>query len=98
VGAYGARVGAAYGVTGSPTDTRGPAALRRVLGPIATRHGATVPQVALAWLLSRSPAIMPIPATTSSAHLAENLAAQDLELAPEDLQSITGLAPEGARE
>jgi diketogulonate reductase-like aldo/keto reductase len=39
---------------------------------------------------------MPIPATTSIAHLQENLEAQDLELTPEDIQSITSLAPEGA--
>ena len=81
---------------GAPTDADGPEAIRRVLGPIASRHGATIPQVALAWLLRRSPAIMPIPATTSIAHLQENLEAQDLELTPEDIQSITSLAPEGA--
>ena len=81
---------------GAPTDADGPEAIRRVLGPIASRHGATIPQVALAWLLRRSPAIMPIPATTSIAHLQENLDAQDLELTPEDIQSITSLAPEGA--
>jgi aryl-alcohol dehydrogenase-like predicted oxidoreductase len=69
---------------GAPTDAGGPAAIRRVLGPIASRHGATIPQVALAWLLRRSPAIMPIPATTSIAHLQENLDAQDLELTPEE--------------
>jgi pyridoxine 4-dehydrogenase len=81
---------------GAPTDADGPEAIRRVLGPIASRHGANIPQVALAWLLRRSPAIMPIPATTSIAHLQENLDAQDLELTPEDIQSITSLAPEGA--
>jgi aryl-alcohol dehydrogenase-like predicted oxidoreductase len=81
---------------GARTDADGPEAIRRVLGPIASRHGATIPQVALAWLLRRSPAIMPIPATTSIAHLQENLEAQDLELTPEDIQSITSLAPEGA--
>lgn len=61
---------------GSPTDTDGPAEVRRVLSPIASRHGATVSQIALAWLLARSPAIMPIPGTTSIAHLKENLAAR----------------------
>jgi aryl-alcohol dehydrogenase-like predicted oxidoreductase len=77
-------------------DTGGPEALRRVLDPIASRHGATIPQVALAWLLARSPAIMPIPATTSIQHLQENLDAHNLELTPEDIQSITQLTPEDA--
>jgi aryl-alcohol dehydrogenase-like predicted oxidoreductase len=79
---------------GVQTDTSGPEAIRRVLEPIAARHGATIPQVALAWLLARSPAILPIPATTSITHLRENLDAQDLELAPEELKTINGLAPE----
>ena len=46
---------------GSPTDTGGPEAVRRVLDPIASRHGATISQITLAWLLARSPAIMPVP-------------------------------------
>jgi pyridoxine 4-dehydrogenase len=81
---------------GAPTDTGGPQALRRVLDPIASRHGATIPQVALAWLLARSPAIIPSPATTSIEHLQENLDAYNLELTIEDIQSITQLAPEAA--
>ena len=40
---------------GVPADTSGPQTFRRVLRPIAARHGATIPQVALAWLLARSP-------------------------------------------
>jgi pyridoxine 4-dehydrogenase len=83
-------------VPGSPTDTGGPDAVRRVLEPIASRHGATVAQITLAWLLARSPAIMPIPATTSIQHLQENLDAHNLELTPDDIQSITQLTPEGA--
>jgi pyridoxine 4-dehydrogenase len=79
---------------GSPTDTGGPEAVRRVLEPIATRHGATLSQIALAWLLARSPAIMPVPGTTSIAHLRENLDAQDLELSREDVESINNVAPE----
>jgi aryl-alcohol dehydrogenase-like predicted oxidoreductase len=79
---------------GSPTDTGGPEAVRRVLEPIATRHGATPSQIALAWLLARSPAIMPVPGTTRIAHLRENLDAQDLELSREDLESINNVAPE----
>ena len=82
-------------VPGSPTDTGGPEAVRRVLEPIASRHGATIAQITLAWLLARSPAIMPIPGTTSIAHIRENLDAQDIELSREDIQSINNFAPEG---
>ncbi|RSD13953.1 aldo/keto reductase [Amycolatopsis eburnea] len=76
---------------GAPTDTAGPAAVRGVLEPIAARHGATVSQVALAWLLGRSPAVLPIPGTTSLAHVRENLAAQDLVLSPDETAAITAL-------
>ena len=48
--------------------------------PIATELDATPAQVALAWLLQRSPVILPIPGTSSMAHLAANLAAADLVL------------------
>ena len=81
---------------GAATDTSGPQTIRRVLDSIAARHGATIPQVTLAWLLARSPAILPIPATTSINHLQENLDAQDLDLIPEDIQSIDSLVPENA--
>jgi pyridoxine 4-dehydrogenase len=81
---------------GVATDTSGPEAIRRVLAPVAARHQATIPQVALAWLLARSPAMLPIPATTSLAHLRANLDAQDLELTPAELTTISGLAPEPA--
>jgi aryl-alcohol dehydrogenase-like predicted oxidoreductase len=83
-------------VPGSPTDTGGPEAVRRVLEPIASRHGATISQIALAWLLARSPAIMPVPGTTSIAHVRENLDAQDIELGREDIQSINSIALQGA--
>ena|ERR1700682_3202785 len=80
---------------GAPIDTGGPEAVRGVLEPIATRHAATVSQIALAWLLARSPRIMPIPGTTSLGHLKENLDAQDIELSREEIQSINGITPEG---
>ena len=78
---------------GVRTDTSGPEAIQRVLEPIAARHGATIPQVALAWLLARSPVILPIPATTSITHLRQNLDAQDLELTLDELKTINGLIP-----
>jgi aryl-alcohol dehydrogenase-like predicted oxidoreductase len=50
------------------------------LGQIARRHGATVSQLSLAWLLERSPVLLPIPGTAKVAHLEENVAAADLSL------------------
>jgi aryl-alcohol dehydrogenase-like predicted oxidoreductase len=50
------------------------------LDQAARRHGATVSQLALAWLLHRSPVMLPIPGTSSVAHLEENLGAASLEL------------------
>jgi aryl-alcohol dehydrogenase-like predicted oxidoreductase len=81
---------------GSPSDTGGPEAVRGVLEPIARRHGATISQITLAWLLARSPAILPIPGTTSIAHVREHLDAQDIELSPEDIQSINSIACESS--
>lgn len=55
---------------------------------IAARHGATEAQVALAWLLARSPTTLPIPGTLSVDHLKENLAAPGVELGDEDLRAL----------
>jgi pyridoxine 4-dehydrogenase len=52
---------------------------------VARAHGATVNQVALAYLLRRSPVITPIPGTSSVAHLEENVAAASLALSPDDV-------------
>jgi pyridoxine 4-dehydrogenase len=70
--------------------TDGPLAARaaEVLAPIAAAHGASVQQVALAWQLQGSPAALPIPGTTSLAHLRENLAAQSIALSPEEMRAI----------
>jgi hypothetical protein len=78
---------------GVSTDAYGPEHAREILAPIAARHGATIPQVTLSWLLAIDPAVLPIPATTSIEHLRENLGALDLELATEELRQITELAP-----
>jgi aryl-alcohol dehydrogenase-like predicted oxidoreductase len=68
--------------------------LRGVEGPalteIAERHGATPSQIALAWLLKRSPAMLPIPGTLSLEHLRENLAALELELSDDEFQALGG--------
>jgi pyridoxine 4-dehydrogenase len=55
---------------------------------IARRHQATPAQVALAWLLRRSPVMVPIPGTSSVAHLEENLAASALRLADDEFQLL----------
>jgi pyridoxine 4-dehydrogenase len=58
----------------------------------ARDHGVSVIQVALAWLLERSPVMLPIPGTSSVAHLEENVAAAKLKLAPEECKAIDALA------
>ena len=49
---------------------------------IAREHDATPGQIALAWLLARSPVMLPIPGTSSVEHLEENVAAGEIELTP----------------
>jgi pyridoxine 4-dehydrogenase len=63
-----------------------------VLTDVATRLAATPMQVALAWLLHRSPNILLIPGTSSLAHLRENLAAGELTLSPSILAELDGIA------
>jgi pyridoxine 4-dehydrogenase len=58
------------------------------LREVAARHGATPTQVALAWLLERSPTTLPIPGTLSIEHVRENLAALELELSDDDLAAL----------
>src|ERR671921_2204010 len=58
------------------------------LEEIAERHNATPSQVALAWLLGHSPAMLPIPGTSSVAHLEENVAAATLELTDEEMAML----------
>jgi len=55
---------------------------------IARRHRATPRQITLAWLLRRSPAMLPIPGTLSLDHLEENLAALKIELTDEEFESL----------
>ena len=62
------------------------------LSAVAERLGATPLQVALAWLLQRSPNILLIPGTSSVAHLRENLAAADLALPPQAVAELDGIA------
>lgn len=58
------------------------------VGQIASARGATPAQVALAWLLTHSPVVAPIPGTASVAHLEENVAAAGLELTDAELAAL----------
>ena len=58
------------------------------LGKIADRLGVTPSQVALAWLLHRSPVMLPIPGTSSIEHLEENMEAAGLDLSSEDMEAL----------
>jgi pyridoxine 4-dehydrogenase len=58
------------------------------LDEIAERHDATPSQIALAWLLARSPVMLPIPGTGSVKHLEENLAAAFIELSDEEVEEL----------
>ncbi|MGH9120838.1 MAG: aldo/keto reductase, partial [Acidimicrobiales bacterium] len=60
-----------------------------VLERVAADHGATTIQVALAWLLARSPAVLPIPGTGSLAHLEGIAAAADLKLSPAEVTELS---------
>jgi pyridoxine 4-dehydrogenase len=68
--------------TGSLAQPGGP------LDEIAERHDATPSQVALAWLLARSPVMLPIPGTGSVDHLEENLAAANLSLSQDEVEEL----------
>lgn len=62
------------------------------VGEVADRHDATPAQVALAWLLARSPVILPIPGTGSVEHLEENVGAASLDLTEEDIKALEAAA------
>ncbi|MEU9207078.1 aldo/keto reductase [Streptomyces sp. NPDC048415] len=66
--------------------------LARPGGPLdsaAKRHGASPAQLALAWLLRRSPVMLPIPGTSRVAHLEENVAAAEITLTDEEFSALT---------
>ena len=72
--------------TGKLLDAGGP------LAQIAADTGAEPSQLALAWLLRRSPVILPIPGTSSVAHLDQNLGAAELELTDAQFEALEGVA------
>jgi pyridoxine 4-dehydrogenase len=59
-----------------------------VVAEIAARHGVATEQVALAWLLRRSPATLPIPGTLSLEHLRDNVAAAEIELTGDEFEAL----------
>lgn len=62
------------------------------LAEIARRHQATSPQIAIAWLLKRSPVMLPIPGTSKRVHLEENIAAADIELSDDEFEALGEIA------
>ncbi|HSE80631.1 MAG TPA: aldo/keto reductase [Gaiellaceae bacterium] len=71
-----------------PLEAGGLARAGGAVSRIAEARGATPAQVALAWLLARSPVVAPIPGTASVAHLEEDVAAAELELTDEELAAL----------
>jgi aryl-alcohol dehydrogenase-like predicted oxidoreductase len=59
------------------------------LDKLSKQHGATVTQIALAWLLQRSPNILPIPGTSSIPHLEENVGAASVKLSEAEWEEIS---------
>ncbi|MEU2929486.1 aldo/keto reductase [Streptomyces sp. NPDC007251] len=66
-----------------------------VIAEVAAELGATPAQVSLAWLLRRSPVVLPIPGTSSVAHLEENTAAARIELTDEQFARLAAVAGKG---
>src|SRR5947208_13360895 len=77
-----APVGGTRGMTSAPLEK------------VAKDHGITIYQLGLAWLLHRSPVMLPIPGTSSLAHLEENMAARRIQLSAEEWKTIDALANE----
>lgn len=61
-----------------------------ILDAVAKAHDATSSQIALAWVLKRSPVMLPIPGTSKVAHLEENVAAVNIELSDEEVDALDG--------
>src|SRR5436190_2061944 len=77
----------------APVGGSGRSSLTKTGNPLeaeAKRRNVSAVQLALAWLLQRSPVILPIPGTSSLAHLEENMAAAKLQLTPEEWNGIEG--------
>ena len=73
-----------------PLDAGTLARAQKSLAEICRRHHASASQIALAWLLHRSPVMAPIPGTSSLAHFEENLAAADIRLSADEVAALAG--------
>lgn len=73
----------------SPVGGKGGLREGGAIEAVAKAHNASVYQVAIAWLLQRSPVMLPIPGTTSLPHLEENVAARDLKLSADELARLS---------
>lgn len=72
-----------------PLEAGGSASSTGTLARIAARHNASPAQIAIAWLLARSPITLPIPGTSSVAHLEENVTAIRIRLSPPELAELS---------
>jgi aryl-alcohol dehydrogenase-like predicted oxidoreductase len=79
----------------APVAQGGLAAAHQALADIARAHHCTVGQVAIAWLLHVSPAMLPIPGTSRRTHLEENMAAADVQLTPEQIDELSSATSTG---
>lgn len=75
-----------------PLATGGLAKAGGALDSVAKKHHAAPAQIALAWLLARSPVMLPIPGTSSVKHLEENLAGAEVQLGKEELAAVDAQA------
>ncbi|RKH13048.1 oxidoreductase [Corallococcus sp. CA053C] len=75
-----------------PLATGGLAKPGGTLDSVAKKHNATPSQIALSWLLARSPVMLPIPGTSSVKHLEENLAGAEVKLGKEELAAVDAQA------
>ncbi len=76
----------------TPEALKANQALIGLLGSIAEQKQAAPAQIALAWLLAQKPGIVPIPGTTKTHRLEENIGAVSVELTPDDLRNIDSAA------
>lgn len=79
-----------------PLGAGGLTAPRSALNGIAERHAASPGQIAIAWLLRRSPVIIPIPGTSKVEHLEENARAIDIELSDEEFAALDSFGSIGS--
>jgi aryl-alcohol dehydrogenase-like predicted oxidoreductase len=79
----------------SPGNFEANAAIASELARLAQAKGATLSQLALAWLLARKDYIVPIPGSRDPERVAQNISGAGLTLTDEDLARIAGIAPDG---